>query len=304
MSTPIPHVTVEDARPRVDFSCCWRVDAEQRHVYRVPSHQFLFIESGRVYARTSRGECWAGPGELLCLKREPRNEYGYTGPTCYWEAHVTFVPPPRQALPLWLEGQPIPDRIVLGEHAPAVRTAFDTWCRELDRPGDLPRLRVLGALNDLLAAVTMALGREPSRRARADPWQRVRARLEGDFGAPLTVADLAAELNIGEDHVIRAFRRRFGLSPMAFRAQAKLRWASRELAEGRPVKEVAHQLGFADASAFARAFRRHFGVAPSDLHVAGMGTAPKPLPATDELSFPMNRHIQPPGATSPWFIWG
>jgi AraC-like DNA-binding protein len=104
--------------------------------------------------------------------------------------------------------------------------------------------------------------------------------------------------------VIRAFRRRFGISPMAYRAQAKLRWASGELAGGRAVKEVARYLGFADASAFSRAFRRQFGLSPSELRVPGASAVPKALPQPSDTAFPMNRHVMPPDSAGAWFTWG
>jgi AraC-like DNA-binding protein len=303
--SPRPHVSIDAISPRVDFACCWQVDSERRYTYRVPSHQFLLVESGSLQARTARGGLHAKAGDLLCLKREPRTQYGFSGRTCFWESHMAFAPPPIQATPLWLEGEPLPDLIPLGDHAESARGCFETMCVELDRPGDLHRLRVLGAVHQLLAAIAAALGREPSRRPKSDPWQRARARLEGDLRRTMRLGDVAAELGVGEDHFIRGFRRRFGISPMAYRQQAKLRAASALLASGgRAVKEVARQLGFTDASAFARAFRRQFGLAPTDLRIAGPSGLPQPLAVAGELPHPVNRHIRPPGAPTKWFTWG
>jgi AraC-like DNA-binding protein len=298
-----PHLGIDGIRPRVDFACSWRTDARVWFKYRVPSHQFLLVESGVLRARTPNHELVARAGDLLCLRRETRNEYGFDGAVSYWETHIAFAPPPHEATRLWLEGEPIPDHIPLGEHAGAARRAFETFCIELGREGDLHRLRVGAAVYELLAAITAALGREPSRRPRADPWQRARARLEANLARPLTLVEVARELGVGEDHFIRGFRRRFGMSPMAYRNQARLRAAAVRLSGGeQAVKEVARAYGFADASAFARAFRRQFGLAPSDLRIAGELPAPQSEPG--DLPYPVNQHIRPPGLGPAWFTWG
>ncbi|MBA3708207.1 MAG: hypothetical protein H0W83_05240, partial [Planctomycetes bacterium] len=143
-STSSPHVTVEEMQPRVDFASYWRVEAEQWYTYGVPSHHVLLVESGRLRARTPRGDVSAGPGDILCLRRELPNHYGYSGAVCYWETHLSFAPAPRTAWPLWLDGQPIPDVVALGSHAAAARSAYESLCLHLDRGGDLAQRREAG----------------------------------------------------------------------------------------------------------------------------------------------------------------
>jgi AraC-like DNA-binding protein len=235
------------------------------------------------------------------MGRTPVTEYGFDGRVCYWEIHAAFAPPPHERLPLWIDGRPIPEHVRLGEHAPAARRAFETMCLEIDRPGDAPRARVRAAVFDLLAAIAAALGRRPARER--DPWLLARAELESRFDRPLALAATARGLSLSENHFIRGFRRRFGITPMAFRAQARLRAAAAALADSAtPVKELAHMLGFEDASAFARAFRRHFGVSPSDWRAEGTEPPLRPIIGS-EAPFPVNRHIRPPGLQGN-FRWG
>ncbi len=304
-STSRLHCTIDAIRPRVDFACHWRLALTTWYVYRVPSHQLLLVESGILRARTPRGEVRAGPGELLWLTREARTEYGFSGSVSYWEAHVSFAALGQPELPLWLEGAPVPDVVPLGAQAEAARRLFGILCLELDRPGEAPRLRVRGAAFELLATVAAALGREPRGAARPDPWQRLRARLGDELADHLTLSELAADMDISEDHLIRGFRKRFGVSPMAYRAQARLRWAATVLAaDNQSVKEVAHRLGFRDASAFSRAFRRQFGLAPTELRVAGPESVPPPVTGSGDEPYALNRHIRPPGSAGAWFDWG
>lgn len=168
--------------------------------------------------------------------------------------------------------------------------------------GDAHRLRVQLAAWGILAAIAEALGRAPAPQ-RSDAWQRARDRLDAALDRPLAVAAVAREAGMTEDGFIRAFRRRHGLSPMAWRARAKMRQACRLLGEGLAVKAVAARLGFADPSAFARTFRRHIGIPPSDYAVAGPASAP-PEPPDAGRPFALNRHVLPPGTAGQAFVWG
>lgn len=278
----------------LDFAASWAVDGSKLYRYRVPCCQLILVEEGRLWARHGGRIVAAGPGDLLCLVREPLNEYGWDAPARFWEAHLTMPGGLR------IEGTAPPPVVPLRAHLGEARAAWMTWCQELDRPGDIARLRVLAATYGVFAALAAALGRAPARRV-SDPWQHLRGRLERDLGRPLRLGDVARDAGVTPDHLIRGFRRRYGLSPMAWRARATLRQACVLIEAGQAVKSVAHRLGFTDASAFSRAFRRQFGVTPSQY--AGL-ERPAP-PATDGgLGYPLNRHVRPPGALTPWFTWG
>ncbi|MBA3686527.1 MAG: helix-turn-helix transcriptional regulator [Planctomycetes bacterium] len=297
------YLTVDEIRPRVDFVCLWRIADEQWYPYRVPSHQFLLVESGIIRARTSTGIITAVPGDLLCLRPLERNEYGFSGETVYFEAHMTLAEPPRQGLPLWLDDRPLGELTRLGEHAARARRAFETMCLQLDRPGAQARLSVAAAVHELLAAAAATSTAGAATPQRLDGWQRARFLLESELGRPLTMARAARELGVGVDHFIRGFRRRFGVSPLAYRTRAKMRQAVVELLRGeQSVKQVARGLGFSDASSFARAFRAHLGVAPSEIRAAADQPA-RPMPDLGDALFPTNRHIRPPGLSGQ-FRWG
>ncbi|MEK7415185.1 MAG: AraC family transcriptional regulator [Planctomycetota bacterium] len=271
---------------QVDFAAYWRAEKPYHYVYRVPCLQLLLVESGRLSARAG-GTWWhAGPGDLLCLGREARNEYSWNEPSSFWECHLSLGGAPT------IDGGSLPPLVALGTHAAIVQSAMEVFCRELDRPGDTHRLRVQVAAWQIFAAVAEQLGRAPAPE-RSDSWQQVRDRLDSAFDQTLVVADVASAAGMTEDGFIRAFRRRHGISPMAWRAQAKMRQACRLLGEGVAVKTVATRLGFADPSAFARTFRRHIGIPPSDYAVVG----PAAIPAGSTQAsrpFAINQHILPP----------
>lgn len=79
--------------------------------------------------------------------------------------------------------------------------------------------------------------------------------------APLP--DWGEALGIDARTIQRLCRRELGMSFAQWRAQARLLRALERLAGGEKVINVAAALGYENASAFTRMFRRHFGQAPS-----------------------------------------
>ena len=82
-----------------------------------------------------------------------------------------------------------------------------------------------------------------------------------DDNAPLP--EWGQALGVDARTIQRLCRRELGMSFAQWRAQARLLRALERLAEGEKVIDVAAALGYENASAFSRMFRRHFGVAPS-----------------------------------------
>lgn len=93
--------------------------------------------------------------------------------------------------------------------------------------------------------------------------QRVLAAIHDMPADGLSIERLASLAGLSPFHFSRLFRNSVGCSP--YRYYDKLRHErARELlaSTDMPVERIARQLGFADASQFARAFRRHAGCAP------------------------------------------
>jgi AraC-like DNA-binding protein len=137
-----------------------------------------------------------------------------------------------------------------------------------------------------------------------DAWQRARLRLESDLKRPVSVEMVARDLGVTPDYFTRRFRRRFGIGPHTCRTHAKLREALSLLRQGgaesggggEPVKTVAYRLGFNNPKAFARLFKRHLGLNPSQVTTAvgGADEATSPAGAKPPIElFPGNTHVLP-----------
>lgn len=80
---------------------------------------------------------------------------------------------------------------------------------------------------------------------------------------PLTVQALARHAGMSVAQLERHMTALLQLTPSRWLLSLRLDAAMRQLEADRPIAHVAADCGFADHSAFTRAFRRHVGLAPS-----------------------------------------
>lgn len=74
--------------------------------------------------------------------------------------------------------------------------------------------------------------------------------------------ELAALAGMSRYQLVRAVKRATGLSPLAWRQNARIGRARSLLRDGMPIAEAASSLGFADQSHFHRVFRSHVAATP------------------------------------------
>ncbi|WP_371168955.1 GlxA family transcriptional regulator [Aliiroseovarius sp. 2305UL8-7] len=95
--------------------------------------------------------------------------------------------------------------------------------------------------------------------------------MTANIEAPLPIKELARRVGCRQRDLELRFDRHFGASPRQVYKRLRLNAAKRMLeAGGLSIAEVALRAGYADASAFARAFRSEFGVTPRSV-VRGEG---------------------------------
>lgn len=92
------------------------------------------------------------------------------------------------------------------------------------------------------------------------------ARMEARLDAPETCAAMAQAVGLSPRRLETLFRDSLGLTPAAYGLSLRLAAARRMITDTRhPLAEVALRNGFSSPSALSRAFRAHFGAAPSAL---------------------------------------
>ncbi len=78
----------------------------------------------------------------------------------------------------------------------------------------------------------------------------------------ISLADMAEHVHLDKFHLIRTFRKRYGLSPYGFVRQNRIRKARKRLRPGGVLTQEALAAGFYDQSHFIRYFKRLHGLTP------------------------------------------
>lgn len=87
--------------------------------------------------------------------------------------------------------------------------------------------------------------------------------IEEEYMHKITNEILANYLGFNTNYFIKIFSKAMGLSPQVYLAKYRLNKAIKLLMNGYPVNEVAHLIGYDDAKAFCRFFKKFTGVPPS-----------------------------------------
>jgi AraC family transcriptional activator of pobA len=173
--------------------------------------------------------------------------------------------------------------------AAAVTPAAAALLAEAEARGAWRAAALDAALLRLAVAVARALPPAPPGPAAAAPPQRALAHVQrlqtlvdAQFRRQPTQAALAAQLGLTPTQLNRACRQVLGHPALGVLHARLLLQARRELAyTALSVKQIALELGFADAGYFSRFFRRGTGSTPSDWRAAAHAAAGAPRPLAD-----------------------
>ena len=216
-------------------------------------------------------------GRLLLFKPAVAHDYGPLIPACTWTHHWVYFFP-RSAWFEWLAWPEVAPGILsldLSAHEllPRIRqlleeltaTAYGPWPRKV--------ALAMSQLEQLLLWCDYA---NPHQRSGVDPRiQRVIDHLGVRLEAPQTISGLAQVAGLSMSRLAHLFRTETGLTPLQFIEQQRIARA-RELLlmTGRPIADIADDVGMPDTTWFARVFRRQVGVSPR-AYRAGAGREPR-----------------------------
>lgn len=218
------------------------------------SHDHYVI--GRVRGGERRlvlngSESFIGPGDLLVFN--PGDVHG-----CTQESDGLF-----SYDSVTLSGKKL-DGAILGVPSAKrirreLRTAFD------DALDLMNASREEEASEQILFLVSMleVEGRGPSVSAAEDIATRVYAHLRGHLADPSSIAELAAAQGVSEYALIRAYRKRFAITPLQHLMALRVDCACELLAQGLTPSAVAAETGFADQAHLTRIFKQRIGTTPA-----------------------------------------
>jgi AraC-like DNA-binding protein len=155
---------------------------------------------------------------------------------------------------------------------PALRARVSALYAALGCADDV--LEAEGRLHDVAERIRSALGEADRDLDRDDRRTRdlavsLRAYLDARlFDAP-TLAEAAADLVASPTRLARAFSAAFSIPPHAYVDGRRLEIARDRILEGRPLADVAAEVGYVDQAHLTRRFKRFLGTTPGSFGVRG-----------------------------------
>ena len=119
-------------------------------------------------------------------------------------------------------------------------------------------------VHDALASLGDTIERPEMLSRRNELVRAAQELIASNLDRSLDLEAIARELHVSREHLSRVFSAQTGIGPGAFAAQERMRTAGRLLRDRTlNCKEIAARLGFASAGSFARAFRNHYKISPT-----------------------------------------
>ncbi|MCW5877901.1 MAG: helix-turn-helix transcriptional regulator [Anaerolineales bacterium] len=179
----------------------------------------------------------------------------------------------------------LPTRSYLHDEAisPRLRALRSAYPAYTDEPAwlDEQLLRLLPVVLQLAGRVRRQIGAFPAANpaTRKALYQRAhiaREHILACYAEPLSLQMIAAAVNMSPNHLLRVFRKTFGLTPHRYLTRVRLARAEQLLKAGKPVTETCLQVGFSSLGSFSHLFRRHFGFPPSAIEKGDFREARQP----------------------------
>ena len=146
----------------------------------------------------------------------------------------------------------------------ATVTQLLTAHRALER-GDLEsEEKTFFALEQLVHRYATPTGAARPSHRHATGLAAVRELLDDRVAENVGLDDLAAVAGLSRFHLIRAFQRRYGVTPFAYQRNRRIEKARAVLRTGASLADAAAGAGFADQSHLGRAFRAVMGATPGE----------------------------------------
>jgi AraC-like DNA-binding protein len=152
-------------------------------------------------------------------------------------------------------------RSVRPEHVEEWQNKFEQIVEGYRHPTPFQTLR---AERNILDAVLWLLDQTPAP-APGTPARQLKTLIEVDLAGRESIEELCARCHYSPDHLRLLFEKEFGISPKAYREQRRMSRAMELIVNtSLSAKEIAHQLGYTQASNFSSAFRSTIGISPRE----------------------------------------
>ncbi|MBA3685313.1 MAG: helix-turn-helix transcriptional regulator [Planctomycetes bacterium] len=275
-----PHATLAALAPYLrlvhDFAAGPEFQLRQRCIN---DHALLYVRRGRGELITREGASALAPGVLILVP--PDRDHAFTlgdrAGVHLLNLHLDPLPRPDSPRVRWDQDPRRPRRqsassftlfgarvLALPLTSPAVYEArFAALSRRWPASDPAGGLEARAAALDLLASALRELHGGTAELADEPALAKVREYLDAAVGR-VGLRDLERVAAIGRTRLCAGFRRRYGLTPLAYLRTARIERSKADLVyAGLPVKAAAQRAGFASVHAFSKVFTRLVGEPPA-----------------------------------------
>ncbi len=236
--------------------------------HRHPSFEIFYIDRGTVQVLQERTGCLGQTGQLFLLFPDQKHVFWAANRIAPNIVNIHFLLPPRQRGYAGLERfrfGPVPTTAYMRDRIGRMLTA---WRQDTARSRSLAAVH-LAELLLMLADSPDTPAVRPNRRitenSQAHLAELTRRFIAAHLAEPLTVAEIATALSMGESTLRHAFKQATGSTITCFLSAQRIQRAKELLRESSlNITQIAPQAGYRTIYAFSRAFRRCTGMSPGE----------------------------------------
>lgn len=153
-----------------------------------------------------------------------------------------------------------------GTHWEFLRKIFENGVREAEQGAPQSEAMVAANTMALLVQLTRAMEAPQDRVPQAETPElidEIVRYFEAHLAEKLALETVARQFHVSESTVSQLFRKRLNVSFYQYLTHRRLIAAKERILRGQSFEQIAEEVGFSDYSNFYRAFRREYGISPS-----------------------------------------
>jgi len=253
------------------------------HDFMMHTHEFselVIIVSGTAIHQTDQGDYPITAGDVFVLNGDMA--HGYKNPVGFHLCNIMYDP--EQLLhqqddllslagyhalfvvqPLYHKHHAMHNLLHLSMHElELIRSTIDQMINEYERKtigyASMIRAQFMQMVVSLSRLYTSHINERPQSTGQI---AHALALIETHYHTPLTLDDIASASHISKTHLLRLFKETFGLSPIQYLIQLRIRKACQLLHHSQlSIADIAYQVGFEDSNYFSRQFKQVIGQSP------------------------------------------
>lgn len=94
--------------------------------------------------------------------------------------------------------------------------------------------------------------------------EHIRDILLSEYSVGITMSEIAERLNLNRSYLSVVFREKYGIPPKQYLFEHRMNLAATLLQRGNKVNVTANSVGYTDVFVFSKAFKRYYGLSPSE----------------------------------------